>query len=156
HLAGFDADQVVSRSPRDGNRDGHHGLWRWRDDRGPARQSADAIVQDAVFTGRVADIPCNGGDLFRVHDGWRIRLPAASAGMASTGLDSEGRRADDFRAPGAFARRTQDQTILADLGCAVPERICRHRRAWYRFTHVAGDIRRPADRPARCAVYSAE
>ena len=40
HLAGLDADQVVPRPARHGDRAGHHGLRRRRDDRRPAGRSA--------------------------------------------------------------------------------------------------------------------
>ncbi len=45
HLAGLDADQVVSRSSGHGDRHGHHGLWRRRDDRRAARREPDALLQ---------------------------------------------------------------------------------------------------------------
>ena len=38
HLAGLDADQMVPRPPRHGDRHGHHGLRRRRDDRLAARR----------------------------------------------------------------------------------------------------------------------
>src|SRR4051794_24082877 len=40
HLAGLDADQVVSGSPRHGDRHGDHGVRRRRDDRRPAGRQA--------------------------------------------------------------------------------------------------------------------
>ena len=41
HLAGLDADQMVPRSPRHGDRHGDHGLRRRRDDRRAARRHPD-------------------------------------------------------------------------------------------------------------------
>ncbi len=46
YLAGVDADQMVSRPARHGDRHGHHGLWRRRPDRLAARQSPDQSFQD--------------------------------------------------------------------------------------------------------------
>ena len=51
HLAGVDAGQMVSRSPRHGDRHGDHGLRRRRHDRRAARQPADELFQDAAAVG---------------------------------------------------------------------------------------------------------
>ena len=47
HLAGVDAHQVVSGSARHGDRHGHHGLRRRRDDRLAARGPADEALRHA-------------------------------------------------------------------------------------------------------------
>src|SRR4029077_16876544 len=46
HFASVDASQMVSRPARHGDRHGHHGLRRRRDDRRSACQSADELFQD--------------------------------------------------------------------------------------------------------------
>ena len=57
HLAGVDLDQMVSRPARHGDRHGHHGLRRRRDDRRSARQHADELFQDTDLGRRMADVP---------------------------------------------------------------------------------------------------
>ncbi len=47
HLAGVDADQMVSRPARHGDRHGHHGLRRRRHDRRAAGGPADELFHDA-------------------------------------------------------------------------------------------------------------
>ena len=56
HLAGVDADQMVSRSTRHGHRARDHGVRRRRDDRHAARRPADAPLLDAHVGRRVADL----------------------------------------------------------------------------------------------------
>ena len=56
YLARVDADQVVSGSPRHGDRHGDHGLWRRRDDRRTARRHADEIFRYADLGGRLGDV----------------------------------------------------------------------------------------------------
>ena len=90
HLAGLDPDQMVSRPARHGDRHGHHGLRRRRHDRLAARRSADELFQDADLGRRLADVPGHGRDLFRLHDGRRVRLSRAAGRLAAGGLDAAG------------------------------------------------------------------
>ncbi len=93
HLAGFDADQMVSGPARHGDRHGDHGIWRRRDDRRAARQSADPVFQrTGRSVGRLADLPRPRRDLFRVHDGRRLWLSAAAGRLAALRLGTEARR----------------------------------------------------------------
>ncbi len=117
YLAGLDADQMVPRPPRHGDRHGHHGLRRRRDDRLAARGHADEPFQDAGFGRRLADLRRARLRLFRLHDGRRLRLSRAAARLASRGLDP----ADDRQENGPARqrpsrRRAEDPAILADLG----------------------------------------
>ena len=91
HLAGLDADQVVSRSARDGDRAGDHGLRRRRDDRHAAGRRPDATVRDADIGRRLADVRRLRRALLHRDDGRRVRLSAAAAGMDSR---RAGRRPD--------------------------------------------------------------
>ena len=56
YLAGLDADQMVPRPARHGDRHGDHGLRRRRDDRLAARGHADEPFQDADIGRRLADL----------------------------------------------------------------------------------------------------
>ena len=47
HFSGVDADQMVPRSPRHGDRFCHHGLRRRRHDRRAAGESPDQLLQDS-------------------------------------------------------------------------------------------------------------
>ena len=78
HLAGLDADQMVSRSPGHGHGHGHHGLWRRRDDRRSACQPADELFQDIDLRRRVANLPRDGNHLFLFHDGGCVPLSPAA------------------------------------------------------------------------------
>ena len=79
YLARLDADQMVPRPPRHGDRHGHHGLRRRRHDRLAARHHPDEPLRHADLGRRVGNLRRHGGDLFRLHDVRRLRLPAAAA-----------------------------------------------------------------------------
>ena len=79
YLARLDPHQMVPRSPRHGDRHGHHGLRRRRHDRLAARDHPDEPLRHADFGRRVGDLRHPGGDLFRLHDVRRVRLSAAAA-----------------------------------------------------------------------------
>ena len=147
YLARLDADQMVPRSPRHGDRHGHHGLRRRRHDRFPARHHPDEPLRHADLGRRVGDLRHHGGDLFRLHDVRRVRLPAAAARMETRGLDAAGKRqGDDHHRPRPPQGRPQDRAVLAALGGAVPQRLGRHRHHRRRRADVAGDLRREAVR----------
>src|SRR5215470_7766042 len=61
HLAGVDLGEMVPRPPRNGDRHGHHGLRRRRDDRRASRQYSDQSLQVRVQRRRLADLPRHGG-----------------------------------------------------------------------------------------------
>ena len=109
HLAGVDADQMVPRSARHGDRHGDHGLRRRRDDRRAARQSADEPLPHATHRSACG----------RPSSRWRRSISsscwAARSAIAcrhrleARGLDARRRqRRADRDAPGASARRAQD------------------------------------------------
>src|SRR5215475_10562753 len=77
HFAGVDPDQMVPRSPRHGDRHGHHGFRRRRHDRQPACDHPHGALQDADRCRRLANLRGNGLDLFRVQLGgaFGYRLP---------------------------------------------------------------------------------
>ena len=83
HLSGVDADQMVPRSPRHGDRHGHHGLRRRRHDRCAAGQSPHQLLQDADLRRCLADLRHHGRDLFRVHDDRRVRLSRHAGRLAA-------------------------------------------------------------------------
>ena len=56
HLAGVDADQMVSGPSRHGDRHGHHGLRRRRHDRRAAGEYPDQLFQDPDRGRRLADL----------------------------------------------------------------------------------------------------
>ena len=157
HLAGLDADQVVPRPARHGDRNGDHGLRRRRDDRRAARRSSDEALRDTDLGRRLANVPHARRDLFRVHDVRGVRLPRAAAGVEAGRLDAAcpERREDDHDAPRAPERRVEDAAVLAALGGAVPERHRRHRRHRHGLADAAGGVRRPTDR-RRCQVRRPE
>ena len=99
HLAGVDADEMVSRPPRHGDRHGHHGLRRRRHDRRAARQHADQLLQDPDRCRRLADLCRHGRDLLRVHDDRRLRLSRAAGRLAArrAGRRRAKSNADDHR-----------------------------------------------------------
>ena len=88
HLAGVDLGQMVSRPARHGDRHGHHGLRRRRDDRRSARQPADELFQDVDLGRRMADVPDHGRHLLLLHDGRRVPLSAAAGRLAAGRLDA--------------------------------------------------------------------
>ena len=83
HLAGLDLDQMVPRSARDGDRLGHHGLWRRCHDRCAAGRHSDQRVQVAELGRRMAGLAHLVRRLPGVHAGGRLRLSPASGGMAA-------------------------------------------------------------------------
>ena len=88
-----------------------------------------------------------GIDLFRLHDGRRVRLPVAAHGLEAARLDAAGQRqGDDHHRARAPQGRAQDAAILADLGGALPQRLGRHRHHRRRRADAAGDLRRQAVR----------
>ncbi len=116
HLAGVDLGEVVPGSPRHGDRHGHHGLRRWRDDRRAARRPPDELLQDSDVRGRLGNLRHHGRDLLRVHDDRRVPLSPAAGRLASRRLDPAERNQDhDLAASGASRRRAQDAAVLAGL-----------------------------------------
>ena len=75
--------QVVSRSSRHGDRTGHHGFWRWRHDRRPARRPADEFFRDGKLGRCLANIRCPGRRVFRRDVARRIRLSTTAARVAA-------------------------------------------------------------------------
>ena len=82
HLAGLDADQMVPRSPRHGDRLRHCRLRRRRHDRRAAREPSHQLLQDAHGCRRLADLRCHGRGLSRLHDDRRLCLPGDSGRLA--------------------------------------------------------------------------
>ena len=98
-----------------------------------------------------------GGDLFRLHDGRRVRLSRAADGLAARRLDAA-RRAHNAmitQRQRPSQGRAQDAAVLADLGGAVPECVGRHRRARHGLADAAGNLRRLADRQAGARLLGA-
>ncbi len=60
YLAGVDPDQMVPGPPRHGDRHGHHGVRRRRDDRQPTGRCADAPLRHADLGGRDGNLPGHG------------------------------------------------------------------------------------------------
>src|SRR5262249_52504397 len=99
----------------------------------------------------------NGYDLLLLYDDRRVPLSDSTRGMAARRLDTpERKQVHDHPAPCAFEGCTQDAAVLADLVGALPERVGRHRRHRHGVTDVAGNLRRLADRPARCQIQRAD
>src|SRR5262245_9354654 len=82
HLAGFDAGEMVSGSPRHGDRHGNHGVRWWRDDRRPAGQHAPKLFQDPNRRWRVENVSRHGCDLFLLHDDRSISLSNSTHWLA--------------------------------------------------------------------------
>ena len=108
HFPGIDADQMVSRSARHGYRNGDYGFrWRRHDRRAPGRHPHECL--QVVHIGRgVADLGRDGSDLFGIHAGRRLRIPAAARRLAARGLDPSGPfcHRDDHHAPCPFQERS--------------------------------------------------
>ena len=150
HLARLDADQMVSRPPRHGDRHGHHGLRRRRHDRLPARHHPHEILRHTHLGRRVGNLRRHGPHLFRVHDGRGIRLSPAADGLETQGLDAaRERQGDDHVRACPPQRRPQDGSVLADLGRALSQRLSRHRHHRRSLAHAAGDLRRTSVRRLR-------
>src|SRR5215469_7849370 len=112
---------MVSRPPRHGDRHGHHGLWRRRDDRRTARQYPAELFQDTYRRWRLADLSRNGRDLLLFHDGRRLSLSATAGRLAARWLDTaSGHEHHDLATQCASQQCTQDAAILVDLVGAVP------------------------------------
>ena len=93
HLAGVDADQMVPRPSRHGDRHGHHGLRRRRHDRRAAGEHPDQLLQDPDLGRRLGNLRRHGRDLLRVHDDRRVRLSRAAGRLAARRLDAADARA---------------------------------------------------------------
>ena len=98
HLAGLDADQMVPRPARHGDRHGHHGLRRRRDDRRAAGRLADELFRDPDLGRRLGDLRRDGRHLLRLHDDRRLRLSRAAGRLAARGLDAAGESQRDDHA----------------------------------------------------------
>ena len=107
------------------------------------------------FGRRVADLRRHGGDLLRLHDGRRLRLPRCRrrAGSPRAGRRRADANAMITHAPRASAERAQDAAVLAAVGGAVPERQRRHRRHRHGLADAAGDFRRPLIGHARRQIH---
>ena len=100
-------------------------------------------LRHADLGGRLGDLPRHGRDLFRVHDGRRVRLSAAANGWKPHGLDAS-RRAGAMITTGNVHLRDAHKTPQFWLIWAVllPERLGRHRHHRRGLAHAAGDLRR--------------
>ena len=86
YLAGLDADQMVSRPARHGDRHGDHGL-RWRRvHRLAAVGVADAAILHTRPSRRRRNIHRAGPGVFLLHDGRRGDRAAAAARLGAGGL----------------------------------------------------------------------
>ena len=96
HLAGVDADQMVSRSAWHGDRHGHHGLWRRRLHRLTAVGLADGQVQLCKPHRRRRDLHRAWDRLFHLHGGRLDHRPRTGAGLEAGRLyaASAGNQAD--------------------------------------------------------------
>ncbi len=130
HFARVDADQMVSRPARHGDRHGDHGLRRRGHDRCAAVGLADERLLDADACRGRRDFCRDGVGLRLLHAGRRGDRSAAGAGMEARRV-----RALD---PAQEARHQQrrlrlsgveDAAVLADLDRALHERDGGHRRA---------------------------
>ena len=107
--------------------------------------------------GVLADLRDDGRDLLRRDDGRRLRLPGAAR---RTGSRRAGRRRPqqtqhDHHPARAREPGMEDPAVLAALGGALPQRERRHRRDRHGVADDPGDVRRPADRPARRSAAGA-
>ena len=99
YLAGLDADQVVPRPARHGDRHGDHGLRRRCDDRCAAGRHADEHVQERDLGRCLADLRRHGRHLLRLHDGRRLRLSHPAGRLASRRLRAAGRQGQHDHQP---------------------------------------------------------
>ena len=106
HLAGLDADQMVSRSPRHGDRPGDHGIWRRRDDRHTARRRADEALCHADVGRRLADASSSSASIYFV---------AMMAGAFGYRLPAPGWAPAAGRRPPHVRRRTAAGSVPVDL-----------------------------------------
>ena len=88
HFAGIDADQMVSRPARNGDRHGDHGLRRRRHDRRAAFGLADERLLDADPCRGRRDLRRDGARLRLFHAGRRGDRAGAGAGVEARGLRS--------------------------------------------------------------------
>ena len=86
YLPGVDADQMVSRPPRNGDRHGDHGVRGRRDDRRPAVGMADARFLDADPCWAQVDFRSHGAHLRVLHVRRRGSRARAGAGLEARGL----------------------------------------------------------------------
>ena len=157
HFPSFDADQMVPRSSRHGDRHGHHGFRRRRHDRRAAGEFADQLLQDADLSWRLGNFRRHGRDLFRLHDDRRLRLSCNAGGVAARWLDAaERKEIDDLGASRPSQRRAQDAAVLADLVGALSERFCRHRRDRHGLTDAAGNLCGQIGRAPGCRFQRAQ
>ena len=147
HLAGLDADEMVSRSSGHGHRHGDHGIRRRRLDRLAAVGLADGQVRQFIRRRRALHLHHARLRVLRVHDGRLADRARAGAGLEAGGLRSAGRRqqADDeerrLRLSGG-----QDAAVLADLDRAVLQYDRGHRRARPGLRDEPGNVPRPHHR----------
>ena len=158
HLAGVDADQVVSRPARHGDRHGHHGLRRRRDDRLAARGPLmKHYLPPPTLVGVWQTFVAHGAHLLRLHDG---RRASAIACRPPAGSPPAGRRR---RRPATrmitprnvhLKDALEHAAVLAAVGRAVPERDGRHRHSRHGLAAAAGSVRRQADRHAELELHA--
>ena len=92
HLAGLDADQMVPRPARHGDRHGDHGLRRRRLHRLAAVGLADGELLDADPCRRRRDLHLRSASIYlMLHDGRRRDRARAGAGLEAGRLDAAGR-----------------------------------------------------------------
>ena len=83
HFPGFDADQMVSRPSRHGDRFCHRRFRRRRHDRRAAGEYPDQLLQDSDIGRRLGNLRHHGRDLFRLYDDRRVRLSRVAGRLAS-------------------------------------------------------------------------
>ncbi len=147
HLAGLDADQMVPRPARHGDRHGDHGLRRRRFHRFAALGVADEPILHAIACRCRRDIHRPGRDLFRFHDGRRDHRAHSGAGLEAGRLHGAGTGVEaDHHQRRVRLRFAQDAAVLVHLDRLVHQRHRRHRRARSSLRHEPGDVSRQGDR----------
>ena len=159
HLAGLDADQVVPRPPRHGDRHGDHGLRRRRLDRLAAVDVADAPFPIADRRSASPRRSWRMGVVYFVLHDVRRRSPSACRRRAgsprATSPPAQPSKLVTHRTTSPWTTALQDAAVLAALGGALPERHGRHRRARPGVADDPGDVPRPSRRRSRRRASSA-
>ena len=117
YFAGFDADQMVSRSSRTGNRHGDHGIRRRSDDRVTTGDQTDGLFPYAGDVGVGKTFLVMGTLYFLLHDVRSVHHPSAARRLEAGKLDAHRQAAgDDHDAQCGRQYGVWDQAVLAACG----------------------------------------
>ena len=143
HRSGLHADEVVSRSARNGHRNGHHGLRRRRAHRCTSGCHLDVVLQDGHRPGCRFHVLHYGRTLRGMDAFWSLARSSSLGRLETRGLATRRHRIQSGTRQGRLGGHgLENAPVLAAVDCPVHERQRGYRHLRPSLTDVSGLVRR--------------